>query len=483
MQPLEKKETSNNSRRKPHHFDPLILREYDIRGIVGQNVTDVDAWAIGASFGTMVRRNGGNRVCVGFDGRHSSPALSAAVCKGLRLVGINIERLPLGPTPMTYFAAKDRMFDGAIMITGSHNPSEYNGFKMVLQNKAVYGDMIQELGRMAAAADWDISETLGTETELDIREDYINRLLHDFIPNPDKDMTVAWDAGNGATGAVLRRFVEGLPGKHYILYDDVDGDFPNHHPDPVVDKNLADLQNLVRENNCSLGIAFDGDGDRIGVVDENGDIIRCDTMMIIYAREVLQNYPGATIVGDVKCSPVMYREIEKMGGHPIMWKTGHSLIKTKMAEERSPLSGELSGHIFFADKWYGFDDGIYCAVRLLNAFNAVEGPLSSLTAYLPALESTPEIRLEVDETRKFAIVAELAAKAKAAAEGQKDIRVIDIDGIRMETEGGWWLLRASNTQNAVTIRMEADTPENLTVIYDQVQGLLRGVGLDLTNPL
>lgn len=483
MQPLEKQETDMENRRKPHHFDPLILREYDIRGIVGENVTDVDAWAIGASFGTMVRRNGGNRVVVGFDGRHSSPALSAAVCKGLRTVGINIERLPLGPTPMTYFAAKDRMFDGGIMITGSHNPSEYNGFKMVLQNKAVYGEMIKEIGRMAANADWDVSDELGTEGELDIREDYINRLLRDFIPNPNKDLKVAWDAGNGATGAVLRRFIEQLPGKHYILYDEVDGDFPNHHPDPVVDKNLVDLQNVVRENGCDLGIAFDGDGDRIGAVDEKGNIIRCDTMMTIYAREVLKNHPGATIVGDVKCSPVMYQEIEKLGGRPIMWKTGHSLIKTKMAEERSPLSGELSGHIFFADKWYGFDDGIYCAVRLLNAFNAAEGPLSSLTEHLPVLESTPEVRLEVDETRKFAIVDELAAKAKKSAEGDKSIRVIDIDGIRMETEHGWWLLRASNTQNAVTIRMEADTKANLNVIYDQVQALLRSVGLDLTNPL
>jgi len=476
-------ETNIGNHKKPHNFDPLILREYDIRGIVGENVTDADAWAIGASFGTMVRRNGGHRVVVGFDGRHSSPALSSAVCKGLRTVGIDIERLPLGPTPMMYFASKDRMFDGGIMITGSHNPPAYNGFKMVLQNRAVYGDMIREIGRIASGADWDISETLGSEIELDIREDYINRLLHDFIPNPDKNMTVAWDAGNGATGAILRRFVNQLPGKHYILYDEVNGDFPNHHPDPVVDKNLADLQQVVLENNCDIGIAFDGDGDRIGAVDEKGNIIRCDIMMTIYAREVLKNYPNAVIVGDVKCSPIMYKEIERLGGRTIMWKTGHSLIKTKMADENSPLSGELSGHIFFADKWYGFDDGIYCAVRLLNAFNAVEGSLSSLTDGLPILESTPEIRLEVDETHKFSIVEELANKARKFATDHNDTHIVDIDGIRVETKHGWWLLRASNTQNAITIRMEANTKDNLTIIYDQLQALLQDVGLDLDNRL
>lgn len=241
MQPLE---TEQKSTRTPHVFDPLILREYDIRGIVGKNVTDADAWAIGASFGTMVRRAGGKRVVVGFDGRHSSPALSAAVVKGLRTVGVNVERLPLGPTPMTYFAAKDRQFDGGIMVTGSHNPPEYNGFKMVLQNKSVFGDMIQEIGRIAAAGDW-ADGPEGSETELDIREDYVNRLYKDFVPNPAKDMRVAWDAGNGATGAVLRSLIEKLPGEHFILYDDVDGDFPNHHPDPTVDKNLVDLQKCV----------------------------------------------------------------------------------------------------------------------------------------------------------------------------------------------------------------------------------------------
>ncbi len=476
MQPLEQK---TKTMREPHQFDPLILREYDIRGIVGKNVTDADAWAIGASFGTLVRRTGGNRVVVGFDGRHSSPALSAAVVKGLRTVGINVERLPLGPTPMTYFAAKDRQFDGAIMITGSHNPPEYNGFKMVLQNKSVFGEMIQEIGRIAAAGDWSEGE-YGTETTLDIREDYINRLFKDFVPNAKKNLRVAWDAGNGATGAVLRDLVNKMPGSHFILYDDVDGDFPHHHPDPTVDKNLIDLQKCVADNRCDIGIAFDGDGDRIGIVDEKGQVIRCDIMMVLYAKDVLKRHPGATIVGDVKCSPVMYQEITKLGGNPIMWKTGHSLIKTKMAEENAPLSGELSGHIFFSDSWYGFDDGLYCAIRMLNILSAADGVMSSLTADMPSVCSTPEVRLEVEETEKFTIVDRLAKKARDIASKQDDVKIIDIDGVRVEYPYGWWLLRASNTQNALTIRMEADTEKNLTALYDSIQELIRTEGLDLT---
>jgi phosphomannomutase len=468
--------------RKPHTFDPLILREYDIRGIVGKNVNDADAWAIGASFGTLVRRAGGNRVVVGFDGRHSSPALSAAVVKGLRTVGVNVERLPLGPTPMTYFAAKDRQFDGAIMITGSHNPSEYNGFKMVLQNKSVFGDMIQTIGELAANADWSTGD-YGTESELDIRTEYVNRLFKDFVPNEGRQLTVGWDAGNGAAGGILSELVKKLPGTHHVIYDDIDGDFPNHHPDPTVDKNLVDLQALVHDKKCDLGIAFDGDGDRIGVVDADGNVIRCDIMMILYARDVLKRHPGAPIVGDVKCSPIMFNEIEKMGGRPIMWNTGHSLIKTKMADEKSPLSGELSGHICFADQWYGFDDGLYCAVRLLNVVNQMDGTLASAVADFPKLCSTPEVRIEVPEEDKFEIVDRLATKAKDEASKNSDLKVIDIDGVRVEGPAGWWLLRASNTQNALTVRMEAIDEKNLTKIYDEVQQLIRTEGFDLTNTM
>jgi len=472
----------NETQRKSHNFNPTILREYDIRGIVGETVTDADAWAIGASFGTLVRRAGGKQVVVGFDGRHSSPALSNSLIKGLRSVGVDVVRLPLGPTPMTYFAAKDRQFDGAIMVTGSHNPSDYNGFKMVLQNKSVFGDMIQEIGRMAAQADWYVDGE-GSESDLDIRGDYVRRLLKDFVDNTDKKMRIAWDAGNGAAGAVLRDVVDALPGEHFVIYDDVDGDFPNHHPDPTVDKNLIDLQKIVLDNQCDLGIAFDGDGDRIGVVNEKGEVIRCDILMILYCRDVLKRHPGATIVGDVKCSPIMFDEIKKMGGRPVMWKTGHSLIKTKMAEENAPLSGELSGHIFFGDSWYGFDDALYCAIRLLNVFIEGGGVLSSLTENILDVHSTPEIRLEVSEEDKFPLVDRLMVRARDQAAGQDNANIIDIDGIRVEYDYGWWLLRASNTQNAVTIRMEANTEKNLKKVFDVVQALVREEGLDLTNTI
>ncbi len=478
---FERNIMDTQTRKKLHNFDPTILREYDIRGIVGKTVTDADAWAIGASFGTLVRRAGGKQVCVGFDGRHSSPALSASVVLGLKTVGIDVVRLPLGPTPMTYFAAKDRQFDGAIMVTGSHNPPEYNGFKMVLQNKSVYGDTIQQIGQIAASADW-MDGPEGKETELDIRADYIRRLIKDFVANTNKDLRVAWDAGNGAAGAVLKDIIDLLPGDHFVIYDDVDGDFPNHHPDPTVDKNLIDLQKLVIDNQCDIGIAFDGDGDRIGIVNEKAEVIRCDILMILYARDVLKRHPGATIIGDVKCSPIMFDEIAKMGGNPVMWNTGHSLVKTKMAEEKSPLAGELSGHIFFGDSWYGFDDALYCAIRILNVLGAADGALSSLTAGFPTLCSSSEIRLEVPEDDKFGIIDRLVAKAtdQAKSDGAK---VIGIDGVRVEYDFGWWLIRASNTQNAVTIRMEADTKQNLTHLFDTVQTLVRFEGLDLKNPM
>jgi len=339
--------------------------------------------------------------------------------------------------------------------------------------------MIREIGRVAAEADWATGD-FGTETELDIRAEYVNRLVKDYVGNPSHERRVAWDAGNGAAGAVLRDMVDKLPGEHFIIYDEVDGDFPNHHPDPTVDKNLVDLQKLVAENNCDIGIAFDGDGDRIGIVNEKGEVVRCDMMMVLYCQEILKKYPGAPIIGDVKCSPIMFNEIKRMGGNPIMWNTGHSLVKTKMAEENSPLSGELSGHIFFGDSWYGFDDGLYCAIRMLNILNNADSAMSSLTADLPTLCSTPEVRIEVPEEDKFTIVETLANLAR---EQSADAKIIDIDGVRVEYDYGWWLIRASNTQNCLTIRREADTKENLTKIFDSIQKILRTEGLDLTNTM
>lgn len=465
----------------PYEFDPTILREYDIRGQIGKNLTPQDAYAVGCAFGTYVRRKGGSRVCVGFDGRHSSPVMAKSVINGLLAMGIEVENIGRGPTPMLYFAVKDHMADGGVMITGSHNPSDYNGFKMTLQNGPVYGDAVQELGRIAAEGDYELADG-GSVREVDVQDTYVDRLLRDYTGT--KELKVAWDCGNGAGGEIVRRLTAKLPGEHVLLFDEIDGDFPNHHPDPTVDANLQDLIRVVREQDCDLGVALDGDADRIGAVDEQGNILRCDTLITVYAREILEEHPGATIVGDVKCSQVMYDEITRMGGHAVMGATGHSLIKAKMAELKAPLAGELSGHIFFGDKWYGFDDGIYCAVRLMNEVSEAEGPASSLTEHLPEIFNTPEIRFEVDESEKFDLVKRVAESLEARKSLGTDIdfEVIDIDGVRVKTPDGWWLLRASNTQNVLVTRAEAGSPEALEKLKDMVTREVKKIGYGVTFP-
>jgi len=386
--------------------------------------------------------------------------------------GITVENIGIGPTPMLNFAVKDRKADGGIMITGSHNPSNYNGFKMCLQNSSIYGEAIQEIGQMASNNDFETGD--GSVTEIDIRDEYIARLLQDL--KMTRDLKIVWDAGNGATGEILRRLTAQMPGEHILLYDDIDGSFPNHHPDPTVDKNLEDLIAKVKETDADLGIAFDGDGDRIGTVDERGHILRCDALMTIYAKDVLSRHPGAPIIGDVKCSQVMFDEIERLGGKPIMWNTGHSLVKAKMAEENAPLAGELSGHIFFKDGYYGFDDALYCAVRLINCICQTDQPFSSLSAHLPKLYNTPEVRMEVDESKKFSYVPEIAEKLKEKE--SEDFQINDIDGVRVKTPEGWWLLRPSNTQNVLVTRAEANSPKNLETMKNMVEEAVASVGIE-----
>jgi phosphomannomutase len=467
---------SKKSPSPAHRFDPMILREYDIRGVVGKNLNPEDAYALGRAFGTYVRRKGGSYMCVGYDGRTTSPVLAESLIKGLVETGIKVENVGLGPSPMLYFAVKGRKADAGIMITGSHNPPDHNGFKMMLQNSAVYGAMIQEIGAIAAAGDFESGQ--GSATSINIKDAYVLRLLKDFTGL--RPLKIAWDNGNGAAGEILRRLVARLPGEHILLYDEIDGTFPNHHPDPTVDKNLADLIRTVKEKKCDLGIAFDGDGDRIGVVDENGTILRCDILMTIYAQEILKNHPRAPIIGDVKCSQVLFDEIARLGGKPVMWKTGNSLIKTKLAELKAPLAGELSGHIFFADKYYGFDDGLYCAVRLLNIVDKTQGGLSSLTAHLPKLYSTPELRIDVDENEKFGLIPKIVANVKNA---NLPVEIVTIDGIRVQDEDGWWIIRASNTQNALSARAESNTPEGLQRLKDILVQQIAKIGYTLKYPV
>ncbi|MCF8496277.1 MAG: phosphomannomutase/phosphoglucomutase [Alphaproteobacteria bacterium] len=458
-----------------HIFSPTLLREYDIRGIVGDTLGEADARALGRAFGTFVRRRTGRdtHICVGYDGRLSSPALCDALILSLTDTGARVENIGLGPSPMLYFAVKSRQADAGIMITGSHNPADYNGFKMMLYGEPVYGQLIQDIGTLAAHGDFETGA--GHAGTIDIQDAYTARLLQDHTGT--RPLTIAWDAGNGAAGEILRRLTARLPGNHILLHDEIDGTFPNHHPDPTVDENLRDLQKAVRDHQCDLGIAFDGDGDRIGVVDENGAVLRCDILMTLYAREVLSRHPGAAIVGDVKCSQVMFDEIARLGGRPVVWKTGHSLIKAKMAELKAPLAGELSGHIFFADQYYGYDDALYCAVRLLNLVSAAGGGLSTLTSHLPVLHNTPEIRFAVKESEKFALVPRVIENIKAA--GNRDLTIGTIDGLRVSGPDGWWILRPSNTQDVLVFRAESHSADGLERLKRAADSEIRKTGYGL----
>ena len=458
-----------------HAFDPTILREYDIRGIIGETLGADDARAIGRTFGSMLREQGGERVAVGYDGRVSSPMLEHALVEGLTAAGCNVLRVGLGPTPMLYYAeASDCDVDGGIQITGSHNPPNYNGFKMVFQGRPFFGEDIQELGRRAAAGEW--STGTGEVEERDILEEYVHRMLT-ALDGIDEDtlasMRVGWDAGNGAAGPALEKLVARLPGEHHVLYAEVDGTFPNHHPDPTVEENLADLKSLVSAKSLDFGVAFDGDGDRIGAIDGEGRVIWGDQLLMIYAEDLLTTVKGATIIADVKASRALFEHVSAHGGEPLMWKTGHSLIKSKMKETGSPLAGEMSGHVFFADEYYGFDDALYAGVRLIAASARLGKSVTQLRGAMPGMINTPEMRFQVDESRKFAAIGEIAERIAAS-----DAVADTTDGVRVTTEDGWWLLRASNTQDVLVARAESETEEGLQRLVAQIDAQLAASGLE-----
>ncbi len=453
-----------------HDFDPTSLREYDIRGIVGKTLHPVDAFAIGRTFGTIVARAGGKTVAVGYDGRLSSPDLEPPLVEGLKASGMEVLRVGCGPTPMLYFAATTLETDGAVMVTGSHNPPDYNGFKMMLGRKPFFGAQIKQVGTMAAAGDV-VEETTGSDRAVDVSSDYVARLISDW-DGGDRILNVVWDNGNGAAGEMLQRLVRSLPGKHTVLNGEIDGRFPAHHPDPTVLKNLEQLIAAVREHGADLGIAFDGDADRIGVVDDSGAMLFGDQLLVVLARDVLRAHPGGTIIADVKASQVLFDEVARAGGKPLMWKTGHSLIKAKMAEVGSPLAGEMSGHVFFADRWYGFDDALYAAVRLLGIVARMTEPLSAVREALPHVINTPELRFDCADTRKFAVIEEVAARLRT-----ESAEVADIDGVRVKTDDGWWLLRASNTQAVLVARCEAMSAEGLERLKAALAQQLEASGL------
>ncbi len=454
-----------------HRFDPTVLREYDIRGQIGQTLHEGDFHAIGRAFGTVARRTTAERprIAVGRDGRLSSPTLEASLVAGLQAAGVDVARIGVGPTPMLYFAVHHLECDAGMMVTGSHNPPDYNGVKMMMGHGPFYADAIVELGTLAAAGAFAAGK--GRAEECPVLDAYVDRLLRDAAALAP--LTVAWDAGNGATGDVMQRLARRLPGRHILLNETIDGRFPAHHPDPTVPENLVQLIETVRREGCDLGIAFDGDGDRIGVVDGGGEILWGDQIIALLARRVLADRPGATVIADVKASQVLFDEIQRLGGKPLMWVTGHSVIKAKMAELGAPLAGEMSGHIFFADRFYGFDDAIYAGLRLLEVVTGEGRPLAALRAALPSRVNTPEIRFDCPDERKFAVVEEVRERLDAAGASFEAI-----DGVRVNTDDGWWLLRASNTQPVLVARCEALDTEALGRLKAALTAELRASNIE-----
>jgi len=455
----------------PHRFDPTILREYDIRGIVGKTLFPADAHALGRAFAATLADAGGKRVAVGYDGRLTSPELEAELVDGLAEGGADVVRIGRGPTPMLYFAAATLGVDGGIMVTGSHNPPDHNGFKLVLGGKPFFGEAIQQLGQRALALG-PPATTRGTVAQHRVFDDYVARLARDY--DGTRPLNVAWDCGNGATGEIVVELTKKLPGKHVLLNETIDGTFPAHHPDPTVAENLVQLQQAVAAGGCDLGIGFDGDGDRIGVVDARGRILWGDQLMIVLARDVLKHYPDAPVLADVKASQVLFDAIAAAGGRPVMMETGHSLIKARLAETGAPLAGEMSGHIFFADRYYGFDDAVYVAVRLLGILGRTPETLADMLDGLPAVFNTPELRVPCEEERKFAIVEEVRERLR-----RRGAEMVEIDGVRVRTPDGWWLLRASNTQAIVVVRAEASTEDGLTRLKQELATELAPSGLSL----
>ena len=443
-------------------FKPTIFREYDIRGVADLELLDRDVEQLGRAFGTYMQRHGGKKISLGRDTRLSSPRLRDALMRGLKATGCHVTDLGVVPTPVLYYSVFHLKTDGAVMITGSHNPSEFNGFKTVCGASTIHGEAIQEIRRLIDKGDFESGE--GTETTADLVTPYVEEVAAQF--HFTRRVRCVFDAGNGTGGPVMHRLLERLNVEATEMYFEMDGRFPNHHPDPTVPANLQALIDKVRETNADLGIAFDGDTDRIGAVDDLGAVVWGDQLMIIYGREILTRKPGATFIGEVKCSQLMYDDLKARGGNPIMWKVGHSLIKAKMQETGAALAGEMSGHMFFADRYYGFDDALYSACRLIEIVAASGHPLSAQLADLPKTVTTPEIRFDCPDELKFAVVTEAIAVLRSRH------RTEDVDGVRVLFPHGWGLVRASNTQPVLVMRFEATTPELLQEYRREVESVV-----------
>ncbi len=444
-----------------------IFREYDIRGIADTELLSADVADLGRGLGTYLQRHSGRSINLGRDCRLSSTRLRDAIMEGMIDSGCDVTDIGVVPTPLLYFSAVQLKAGGAVMITGSHNPSEFNGFKTVCGSGTLHGEAIQEVRQIIETRDFEKGQ--GSGKAADVSDAYVDHVASAFdLPDIVKGrrLKVVLDAGNGTAGPVMHRLLQRLNVDSVELYFDMDGHFPNHHPDPTVPSNLSHLQQAVRANRADLGIAFDGDSDRIGAVDENGDVIYGDMLLLIYGREILTRKPGATFIGEVKCSQVLYDELKRLGGNPIMYKTGHSLIKAKMKETHAELAGEMSGHMFFADRYLGFDDALYAACRLMEIVALSGKPLSGQLAGLPKMVSTPEIRVDCPDETKFQVVERVAAHFKNTRQ------VISVDGVRVLFDHGWGLLRASNTQPVLVMRFEASSEPLLDEYRREVEGAL-----------
>jgi phosphomannomutase / phosphoglucomutase len=436
-----------------------IFREYDIRGIADEELLDEDVELLGRGLATYLIRHSGRIICLGRDCRLSGSRLHDALLKGLLASGCTVLDIGVVPTPVLYYSAVHFKADGAVMITGSHNPPEYNGFKTVCGTGTLHGEAIQEVYKLITGADFESGQ--GSVKEVDAVSPYVAEIVQQF--KFDRKVPVVIDAGNGTAGPVIHRVLEKLNVDAKELFFEMDGNFPNHHPDPTVLSNLEDLQREVVKSKAELGIAFDGDSDRIGAVDERGEVVFGDMLLLIFGREILSRKPGSTFIGEVKCSQIMYDKLKELGGNPIMYKTGHSLIKAKMKQEHAELAGEMSGHMFFADRYYGYDDAIYAACRLLEIVSKSGKPLSHQMEGIPTLYSTPELRVDCPDDVKFKVIGKVADRLK------QHHQVVDVDGVRVPFENGWGLVRASNTQPVLVMRFEATSKELLTRYQDEIE--------------
>jgi phosphomannomutase/phosphoglucomutase len=454
-------------------LSPTIFKAYDIRGIIGKTLDETVARRIGQAFGTAVRNKGESQVVIGRDGRLSGPGLSKALAEGLQAAGVNVIDLGVVVTPMVYFATSTLEAKSGIMVTGSHNPPDYNGFKMVLSGEAIYGDAITALYRIIN--DNAYAQGQGSYRTHDIRNDYIERIVGDV--KLSRPMKIVIDAGNGVAGAFAGDLYRKMGAQVQELFCEVDGNFPNHHPDPAHVENLEDLIHALKTTDAELGLAFDGDGDRLGVVTKDGQVIFPDRQLMLFAKDVLSRNRGEKILYDVKCTRHLASWIRDNGGEPLMWKTGHSLVKAKMREVNAPLGGEMSGHVFFKDRWYGFDDGMYAGARLLELLSREADPSAVLNA-LPQSTSTPELQLKLNEGENFALIDKLQKEAQFPGADQ----VITIDGLRVEYPDGFGLARSSNTTPVVVMRFEAESPQALARIQAEFKRVIQAAKPDAALP-